>query len=144
MHRSEESSYAGCRAVECEAQRRQVIVKFWVKIQSTCHLGSTMGHEIQSTNLACVGGEMVPSSTSVSLMTLRDIFRIIHVLHNWKICCADKITSSAFGQCDVGTRRIQTPNNKTHRETWETSPAAILISMAGSTDAWLHVHNEQH
>lgn len=40
-----ESSYAGW--IKCEAQSHRVIVKFRVKIQSTCRLGSMVGHEMQ-------------------------------------------------------------------------------------------------
>ncbi len=47
MHHSKESSYAGCR-VECEARKCSITVKFRVKIQSTCRLGSARGHEMQS------------------------------------------------------------------------------------------------
>ena len=44
--RASEWSYAGSQT-ECKAGRHSVVMKFRVKIQSTSHLGSVGGHEMQ-------------------------------------------------------------------------------------------------
>ena len=58
------------------------------------------------------------------MVSLKDVFSL-------KICCANKITSSRFGQCDVATRIINPLINITPRGMQEvSSPVAIFSSIA--------------